>query len=518
VIWSGGATPGRGRVRRGAVAVLAAAGSLVTVPALTATAGAAVPGAATPPAPTTSTTTTGTTPQDAAVVAQASKDVSAPLPALPAVDRQYTNGVDPAVLLTKAFALLQAGTHTASLNENLSQLQATMEADNVKATQAKAAAAKADAEAARDQKQAQELTGNAQRLAGALRDATLTLYMNGRPDILPVLKRAANSDAVVDAIIGEQVALSPDGLLAAQKRAAGAARAAAAQATADKGTADTKAQQAVAAQQAVTAEVATMQDELASVKAPDATTLESESSTLTQQAGQNLTGSGGLQFTPKQPIPPPVTTTEAALVWAFSELGKPYVWGGTGPDVFDCSGLTQWSWGHAGVSIPRVAIDQYNYTIPVPLSQLRPGDLVFFGTDVHHVGMYIGGGLMINAPYTGTVVQISSMWWSDLIGFGRVHSPGVPVPAHSTANGSPANVVSTAGAVPSQAGSNPATITKPPTTTTTGPASPGPAPAAPAPTSPTTVPAGPAPTAPPQSPTTTTTTTPSSTTTAPLLP
>ena len=81
------------------------------------------------------------------------------------------------------------------------------------------------------------------------------------------------------------------------------------------------------------------------------------------------------------------------------------------------------------MSIPRVAADQYAWTIPVPLSQLLPGDLVFFGkTDIHHVGIYIGDGLMINAPHTGTVVQVSSIWWSDLAGFGRVHAAGAPVP------------------------------------------------------------------------------------------
>ena len=85
--------------------------------------------------------------------------------------------------------------------------------------------------------------------------------------------------------------------------------------------------------------------------------------------------------------------------------------------------MTQYVWRQAGVTIPRVAAAQYAWTIPVPLSQLLPGDLVFYGTtDIHHVGIYIGDGLMINAPHTGTVVQVSSIWWSDLAGFGRVHA------------------------------------------------------------------------------------------------
>ncbi|MST33199.1 NlpC/P60 family protein, partial [Acidimicrobiaceae bacterium USS-CC1] len=129
----------------------------------------------------------------------------------------------------------------------------------------------------------------------------------------------------------------------------------------------------------------------------------------------------------KAPLPAPLSTTDVALTWAFAELGVPYLWGGTGAGGFDCSGLTQYVWGKAGVSIPRVAAAQYAWTDPVPLSQLTPGDLVFYGHGyIHHVGIYIGDGLMINAPYTGTVVQVSSIWWSDLAGFGRVHADGTP--------------------------------------------------------------------------------------------
>ncbi|MDQ2725489.1 MAG: NlpC/P60 family protein, partial [Actinomycetota bacterium] len=138
-----------------------------------------------------------------------------------------------------------------------------------------------------------------------------------------------------------------------------------------------------------------------------------------------------MQFTPQAPLPAPVVTSTVALTWLFSELGKTYVYGATGPTTFDCSGLTQFVWNKAGVSIPRVAIDQDNYAVPVPLSDVRPGDLVFFGADVHHVGMYIGDGLMINAPHTGDVVRVSSIWWSDLVGFGRVHTPGTPVPSRA---------------------------------------------------------------------------------------
>jgi hypothetical protein len=72
------------------------------------------------------------------------------------------------------------------------------------------------------------------------------------------------------------------------------------------------------------------------------------------------------------------------------------------------------------VSLPRVAEEQYNATIPISFSDLQPGDLVFFEEPVGHVGIYIGNGSMIDAPYTGAVIQIDSIFWKNLDGFGRV--------------------------------------------------------------------------------------------------
>jgi cell wall-associated NlpC family hydrolase len=112
----------------------------------------------------------------------------------------------------------------------------------------------------------------------------------------------------------------------------------------------------------------------------------------------------------------------AALAYARAQLGKPYQWGGAGPKSFDCSGLTMMAWRQGGVSFPHLAQDQYDLTERIPLADLLPGDLVFFGTpdDVYHVGMYVGGGDMIDAPSTGNFVRIESMYWTDLLGGGRV--------------------------------------------------------------------------------------------------
>jgi cell wall-associated NlpC family hydrolase len=141
---------------------------------------------------------------------------------------------------------------------------------------------------------------------------------------------------------------------------------------------------------------------------------------LALAAYATLSSAGTLLFTPAGPLPTPLPQTTNAMRLALAQIGKPYVWGGTGPDTFDCSGLMQWSWANAGVSMPRVAADQQSWATPVPISQVQPGDLVFFGNPAHHVGMYIGNGLMVNAPHTGANVELDTIWWSDLAGFGRV--------------------------------------------------------------------------------------------------
>jgi cell wall-associated NlpC family hydrolase len=96
-----------------------------------------------------------------------------------------------------------------------------------------------------------------------------------------------------------------------------------------------------------------------------------------------------------------------AVEWAYKELGKPYVWGAAGPNSFDCSGLTQYVWAKAGVYLDHYTGDQWNEGQHVSQSQLEPGDLVFFGSDLHHVGIYVGSGNMIEAPYTGADVRVS---------------------------------------------------------------------------------------------------------------
>jgi len=92
---------------------------------------------------------------------------------------------------------------------------------------------------------------------------------------------------------------------------------------------------------------------------------------------------------------------------ALSRLGRPYVWGATGPDQFDCSGLVQWSYAQAGVHLDRTTYQQINDGFPVPRSQVRPGDLVFPHSG--HVQMAIGHNLVVEAPYSGALVRISPL-------------------------------------------------------------------------------------------------------------
>jgi len=128
--------------------------------------------------------------------------------------------------------------------------------------------------------------------------------------------------------------------------------------------------------------------------------------------GSPPTGGGG-------GILPPSQGAAAAVSAAHAALGVPYVYGGASMSGFDCSGLTMWSWAHAGVYLPHSAAMQYSVTARVSTSDLQPGDLLFFYHPISHVAMYIGGGMEIAASHTGTVVSIYPVDWPDFVGAGR---------------------------------------------------------------------------------------------------
>ena len=128
------------------------------------------------------------------------------------------------------------------------------------------------------------------------------------------------------------------------------------------------------------------------------------------------------------PVPVPNGRGGKAVAAAMTKLGDKYVWAAAGPDTFDCSGLTLWAWAQAGASLPHYTGSQLAITQPIPISDLRPGDLVFIwgpgegGGPPGHVGLYIGGGQMVHAPNSGSWVKVDSIyWWSGArLAAGRV--------------------------------------------------------------------------------------------------
>jgi cell wall-associated NlpC family hydrolase len=118
------------------------------------------------------------------------------------------------------------------------------------------------------------------------------------------------------------------------------------------------------------------------------------------------------------------TQGDIAANWALSQIGKPYQWGAAGPDSYDCSGLTMEAWAQAGVTLLHYTGYQWEEGPHVSLDDLEPGDLLFYATDnsdpatIHHVGIYIGNGEMVDAPYTGAFVRIDS-----------IYQPGIPIGA-----------------------------------------------------------------------------------------
>ena len=119
---------------------------------------------------------------------------------------------------------------------------------------------------------------------------------------------------------------------------------------------------------------------------------------------------------------PPNSAGAAAVAAAESQLGVPYVWAAESPGSgFDCSGLTEWAWGQAGVSLPHFSGAQMAATTPVPTSDLQPGDLLFYGpAGSDHVAMYVSPGTMIEAPYTGATVRLTPLRFGDgFVGAGR---------------------------------------------------------------------------------------------------
>lgn len=137
---------------------------------------------------------------------------------------------------------------------------------------------------------------------------------------------------------------------------------------------------------------------------------------LARQAYGTLSGSLRLG-----PCPDAAAAGKGSMAarWACAQIGKRYVYGAAGPNTFDCSGLTMAAWASVGVYLPHNAYQQSRTVAAVSRAELRPGDLVFYYSDVHHVGMYVGGGLVVHAPNSNDVVRMARVDMAPIAGYGR---------------------------------------------------------------------------------------------------
>jgi cell wall-associated NlpC family hydrolase len=119
------------------------------------------------------------------------------------------------------------------------------------------------------------------------------------------------------------------------------------------------------------------------------------------------------------PPPLPAGAASTAVRFVYAQLGKPYQWGASGPDGYDCSGLTAAAWRAAGISLPHNARAQYGAVSHIGRGQLRPGDLVFYYGDIHHVALYVGAGRIIHAPQQGERIRFDRFDYQPIHGYGR---------------------------------------------------------------------------------------------------
>jgi peptidoglycan DL-endopeptidase CwlO len=238
---------------------------------------------------------------------------------------------------------------------------------------------------------------------------------------------------LIDAVSSRRAAAVAEAAKASAAAAGAASRAETAVAAADKLARDLRAQRADLKQRADRAaalfhrlSIAERQA-LTEAQTPDAAARASRSSQRTTPPSTAPPSTAPPSTAPPSTAPPPSTTppstapppttpppavssrASVAVQTARAQIGDPYVWGATGPDAFDCSGLTSYAWKAAGVILPRTSREQYAAGAKVARSALRPGDLVYFGSPIYHVALYIGNNTMISAPQPGDVVKYQSL-------------------------------------------------------------------------------------------------------------
>jgi len=277
----------------------------------------------------------------------------------------------------------------AEANHQLEVVTEQLNEAKVQLEQEQAEVASADQAAADAQSQLEALDGQIRQIAQAAYTGEsftrldLMLTSNSVDDFVSSL-------GTLDAIAGHTNDLVTEVALAADE-------AESAQAAADTASAEAqKAYDDIAAQQKdLEAKIADYQRQYAALTAP-------------QQEAVARAHGGDTQAAPSGVIAPSAAA-QAAVDTALAQVGDPYVWGAGGPDAFDCSGLTQYAYSAAGVSLPHSSASQSRMGMAVSRSELQPGDLVFFYSPVSHVGMYIGNGQMVHASTSGQPVKVASL-------------------------------------------------------------------------------------------------------------
>jgi len=288
----------------------------------------------------------------------------------------------------------------------------------------------------RAQAQIAQTTAQVATARDQLRQEAVQVYMSGTTSTgLDTLLSSPGEQAEVvreyRSVAGAQVSATIDRLRSAQNALAlqrDQLQAARTQQQATAAQLESSRRQAEQAQQAEQATLAKVQGQIAQLIAQQqaaqaaAAARAFQARLAAERAAQEAAAQAG--HAPVRVDVPVPSGAPGAVRAAESQLGVPYQWGAESPGVaFDCSGLTQWAWAQAGVSIPRTAEAQWEASAHIPLTALAPGDLVFWndGTStVQHVAMYVGGGEVIQAPHTGSTVSYAPIWTNGLVGAGRV--------------------------------------------------------------------------------------------------
>jgi cell wall-associated NlpC family hydrolase len=177
----------------------------------------------------------------------------------------------------------------------------------------------------------------------------------------------------------------------------------------------------VAQQQAAAAAAAAQAAQAKLVAAQQAQASAQAASAASARSTGSSGGGRGISVNPS-PAPPTSSGAAGAVQAAQGEIGVPYQWGGSSPSGFDCSGLVEWAYAQVGISLPHYSGAQYDDTTHIALADMAPGDILFYGPGgSEHEAMYIGGGMMVEAPYTGATVTDNPIRTGDgFVGVGRV--------------------------------------------------------------------------------------------------